>query len=502
MADNSLFPDLNSGSAALSNGGPTSNAAPEAMPDLFGQAANGGLNTGNSTVVDSVMAKGDTAKILGPKPKSASDLGLGSETFHWGSLLFKFGLIALVSTYGFFFTQLSLGFTWLGQNPIQRLSVFQESFKQEQTDINFYNSLIAKFALDDFSLQADSYLFKYAEYESEYTSENSRAQLKKELDQLQSEIQISLTTIKEKLIHPLYPKALAFKEDTTKLENEYLAALKSKIAEDQKKLTTQKDSESQFQSHNLNSILALLNAKEFQQNIKSLDLSQELDFKTIETLFTMATGISKNEFTTVLTIKGSRVHWSTVLQELEELTQKVDPLYGSGIKGNIFYTNLTFNSSDQTIALKGTTQTEDTLNFSLISDLMDALEQSTLFANVSDRSFSKNSEQGDSFTSSFSIELQLQTGEDLRDEVIPTVLSTPAPTNSRTTSPETTGPPADTSDETSQAPESEEIPLSTETSSVSLTDSVSTNFLNVFDSISSLWAEPEKEDYNGHIPRA
>jgi hypothetical protein len=192
----------------------------------------------------------------------------------------------------------------------------------------------------------------------------------------------------------------------------------------------------------------------------------------------------------------------------------VDPLYGSGIKGNIFYTNLTFNASDQTIALKGNTTTEDTLNFSLISDLMDALEQSTLFSNVSDRSFSKNSEQGDAFNSSFSIELQLQTGTDARDEVIPKVLSTPASKslNTETDTPETAGPDAasEATSEPSEEPASPEAPSNpvptspetvTETSEPSLTESTSTNVVNVFDSLSSFWGAAEETTNDGHVPR-
>ena len=73
------------------------------------------------------------------------------------------------------------------------------------------------------------------------------------------------------------------------------------------------------------------------------------------------------------------------------------------------------NAADRTISIRGETRTDDTRNFTLLSDLIDELEKSPLFSGVFNRTFSKAGEQDQNFTSSFNLSFALQTGEDPRD---------------------------------------------------------------------------------------
>ncbi|HCW32136.1 MAG: hypothetical protein UT55_C0031G0004 [Candidatus Peregrinibacteria bacterium GW2011_GWE2_39_6] len=412
MATSPLFPELT----------PTLTAT--ATPDLFREIPKS-VNAGssNSTLVNAVITKGKNEKILGPKPKTSSGLDISHEKFPLGNYLFKMSILILIVTFGFFYTQLNPDFQLLGQNPIQRLNTFEEGLKTDQTDINFYNFMIAKFALDDFAISADNYLIKISQYESAYTPDNIRNDLEEDLTLLQADMKKSLTLVKDKLSHTTYPKALAFKTEISTLENEYSLALKGEINKRQQTLNSSKDPDTEIQQKNLESALALINAKDFQTEIKGLDLNKDLETSIVQHLFQGSTQISKNEFSTILSIKSERIHWSNILDELNRVTQEVDPLYGSGIKSNITYSTLTVNASDQTINLKGLTNTDDTKNFSLISDLVDKLEHSTMFMNVNDRSFNKIENTDKGFSASFNISLNLQYEADDRDNTTPISLN-------------------------------------------------------------------------------
>ena len=94
----------------------------------------------------------------------------------------------------------------------------------------------------------------------------------------------------------------------------------------------------------------------------------------------------------------------------------------SGIPSNIEYSNLSFNLASTKGSVRGETRTDDTLNFSLISDLVDQLELSTYFADVTTRSFSKSESSDDDFSASFSLEMTMQGGDDDRDAVATVII--------------------------------------------------------------------------------
>ncbi|MDP2624704.1 MAG: hypothetical protein Q8P27_00795 [Candidatus Peregrinibacteria bacterium] len=409
------------------------------VPDLFGESSSPSQTaSANSEMVNAVVSKGDKNKILGPKPKTSSGLDVRPNTFNLGGFIFKLSILTAILTAGFFYTQLSPTFELLGKNPVQTLSDLETSVQEEQTSINLYNFLIAKFALDDFSIAADTYLYKLSESESAYTSNNTKAELVGEMALLQQDMKDSLSTVQEKLNATLYPKDLAFTaESTTDLESEYESLLKTRIADEKQALRTEDDEESQTQVSNLDSALSLLNEGSFQRDLTALNLDEDLDAETIQTIFEGATSVSKDEFSTILNIKNVRVDWYSVLTELTSVTRKVDPLYASGISSNIDYTSLTFNSSDQTILLRGSTRTDDTLNFSLISDLIDSLESSTAFTEVSNRSFTKTEGDDDDYTANFRISLELHKGSDERDAVEVTTSNTSSDEEDRLSTEET-----------------------------------------------------------------
>lgn len=422
MAKESLFPTLkgDKGNSKKEDAPAKGARGGAAVPDLFGEPAQASTTPASqdSTVVNAVVNKEDTNKeqILGPKPQTSSGLNVRAKSgFNLGGLLSKIAVILGVLTYLFFYTQLNPNFALFGPNPAQRLEVFEESFAEEQNTINLYNYMVAKFALDDFVVSADSYLLKITQYESAYTSVNTKADLEGDLVTLQDEMKASLQIAKEKFSHALYPTALLVgTASVANLEDSYVNFFKARISEEKHALMGYEDEESTIEDNNLESILALLNDQDFRREITASNLEEDLDPDMVQSLFEQATETSKNALSSVLSIKGERVNWTEVLDEIESVTKEIDPLYGTGITGNIEYSNFSFTATDHSINMNGSTRTDDTLNFSLISDLLDALEQSPMFTDVTERSFTK-SDSTDGFTAVFNIQFTLQEGADSKD---------------------------------------------------------------------------------------
>ncbi|MBT5016056.1 hypothetical protein HN748_04320 [Candidatus Peregrinibacteria bacterium] len=433
MNESPLFPDLQQENAApsapavaaVAEPPPPTETAP--TPDLFGEPAAQQTTpaSAESGVVNAVVSQNDPEKgqILGPKPKTSAGLDVRSSHFNFGSFLFKFSIILGLLIFGFFYTQLSPTFEFLGKNPAQELAVYQSSFEAEQTSVNFYNLLMTKFALDDFTSAADSYLVKLSQYESDNTASSDLDSLEEGLTDLQDDMHAALGTAQEKLRQPIYPvELLSGGVSVIDLEATYTSLLKTKISEEKQDLRGLEDEESFQESNNLDGALALLNATALLREVKAVDLEEDLANETVESLFEQTTEISKDQTSTILAIRNGRVDWEVVLDEVESVTKKIDPLFGSGISSNIEYSNMSFSLTSGKASLRGDTRTDDTLNFSLISDLVDQLELSTYFSDVTTRSFSKSEGSEDDFSASFSLELILQEGEDERDAQATVVL--------------------------------------------------------------------------------
>ena len=516
MATSLLFPDLKTNplSDAPLPSEPSNAPTPGAsttLPDLFGEPANSTKTAaGESEMVNAVVSKQNTKeKILGPKPKTnTAGVSLEGKSFNLGGFLVKFALLIGVLTFAFFYSQLTSGFNlfeMLGKNPVTRLTDLTTSVQEEQTTINLYNLLVAKFSLDDFIVTADTYLYKASEYNSDYTASNTKAELEGELAALKIRIQNSLSIVKTNLLKPVYPKALALSAgDLLGLEDQYSTLLQSRIVNEKETLlaTGAADETLSIELDNLEGASLLFSNKDLKQQLKALDLENGLTDEVIQSLFTTATQVSTNEFAIILNIKSARVDWTELLTEVTSVTKKVDPLYDTALESNITYSGLSFDAADQTLSLRGATLTDDTKNFSLISDLVDEFEKSPLFANVSSRSFSKSGEEDEGYNASFSIEMDLQQGADDRDdpahlvtvteeeERIPTTdasVETPA-VESTDTATETA--PTDATTEPTIDPATDTSTPDAEAETSFLSD-LSANFLNAWDSLINRFFDEE-----------
>lgn len=525
MANSLLFPDLKTASVApVSQATPPSeplgaseatleipatdmfsaSGASATLPDLFGEpAASTKTAAAESEMVNAVVSKKDAKeKILGPKPKTnAAGIPLEGKSFNLGGFLVKISLLVAIVTFSFFYSQLTPGFNLfgiLGKNPATRLADLNTSVQEEQTTINLYDLLVAKFALDDFITTADTYLYKASEYNSDYTSSNTKAELEVELAALETQIQTSLSTVKTNLLKPIYPKALALSAgNLIELETTYSTLLQERIVNEEETLLANgsADETVSIELDNLDGASRLFSNKDLKQQLKSLDLENGLTDDVIESLFISATQVSTNKFAIILNIKNARVNWTELLIEVTSVTKEVDPLYNTALENNVIYSGISFDAANQTLSLRGETLTDDTKNFSLISDLVDEFEKSPLFANVSSRSFSKSGEEDEGYSASFSIEMELQQGSDDRDDPAHLVTvteeddrisvdgeTTTTPTTEDVTDDTATSAEPSVTESTTPEPAFDDATIDPATDETSFLSNFSANFLNAWDS--------------------
>lgn len=393
--------------------------AEKGFTDLFSEEPE---KEAESPLVKGVVSKTEKEKrILGPKPKikAVAIPAKKKKAFDLGGFFLKAVILLALLSLGFFYTQLSPTFDLLGGNPVQKSAEVEESIKKIQTEKSGDNYLIAVFKLNRFSLLADSYFYNQNQIDSEYTSENTRHSLQEEQAELQEEIKLVLGTVQEKIKERLYPKELVSLEtDVLALEKEYEERLNSyfeeKITELKNQFAAAESDELKSEIRNLESAQILFKNESFRKPIIALDLAN-LTPEQMEEILGEVNQISQSDFSIVAQIKDQRINWSEVISRIEEVTKEVDPLFGSEIEGNLSYLSYSFNSREQTITLQSQTKTDDAKNFTLISNLIDALEKSTYFKDVSNRSFGKTENRENGFMASFTLKFKLQEGEDERD---------------------------------------------------------------------------------------
>lgn len=361
---------------------------------------------GKNDVVDSIMKKTDVGSVLGPKPK-VDALNIVERPSHFGSGFLKLAVFLWLLLLAGSYLTMGASFNPMGINIKVESADMAESLKEAQAELNMDNYIIAYEYLDSFSFIADSYMNKKNQYESAYTTSSEKISLESEIDNLYDDLKLALSMAQDKLQKNSYPPGIEFLADDT-LATEYLfkdatiAYMEGKIAESG--------------DVGISGALALFKNGIFVKEVIAIDTSSELSEETIETLVSELSSITEDNFTIISKIKSERQEWSAIITEIDEITKEVDPLYNSAIESDIFYLSYNFDSKNKTISLDGMTRTEDTRSFTLIANLLDALEESVLFMDVIERSFDKSSANEDGYEAQFVMEFSIQEGEDSRDE--------------------------------------------------------------------------------------
>lgn len=376
--------------------GPKASDDKNVFTQLFGddkvmQSADlmGAVNSQGDRKTKSVFEKKPTLKSLQKEASVKARLS-GS----MGRTLLHASVLLLILTGGFFYTQNNANFSLLGANSAQKALVAEASLTELQSEVIVQKHLTAVLLLDQFSSTADSYLYNLDQSKSDSNSSNRQEDFAADaVDDLES-VQGLLITIQSSVDSSITPDQ---KVAANTLVSELVTALESKAGEVSESTLSQ-------DIQDLQTARSLIQSDEFRASLLATS-SESLDATVVEGLITEYTELNKSTHAVIGLIRNARTEWSGYFDEIETLTKKVDPLFNTEFPGNITLSSVHFEGSN--VSISGQTSTDDTKNFTLVSNYIDTLEASSSFKNVGDRSFSKNASEDD-YTGQFRITLELE----------------------------------------------------------------------------------------------
>ncbi len=346
--------------------------------------------------------------------------------------VFVFVTLAAVGMVFYFYSQLAPGFDLFGANATARLTDINKNLRSAQTSINKYRYLAAQLDLSRFSYVSDDFLDKTSKLTMTALSSTNVAEITQEVQSAAEELPDTLINIKENLSAPLVIdtyKTEAEEEMTSEeVQKQFESKLRNLILADRKEITQNSElsEENEQDLRLIDNTLKLIGNNRLLGTIKGI--SPE-DFQTkllayAETLEvaqreeiheTMGNILAstKSDIATIGAIKSQRIAWLWIIEKIEEVTAKVDPNFNSGlfeVTGfEITYNGYELDAGTNKIILSGQTKTIDANNFTDISNLIDAFENSPYFKNVEMRSFAKSGDVETGFTANFKIDLEIET---------------------------------------------------------------------------------------------
>ncbi len=387
-----LFPGLNTPASSAPSTDPSKNV----FTELFGKDNSVPTASLMNTVIG--QKEKQTVSFLGKKaPTEALSLKSLTQTHqsHPGTAFLSASFLILLLVVFGFLTQTSSRFSVLGTNPAARVQWLTEQSLALKSEVRVQHALSATLLLNQFSSLADEYLYAQSQVDSTYTSQNKKADFAKQVTALKPQITDLLGTLQthfsESIPTEEIPNAVAVADDL-------IAQLNAKSGQVD-------DSQLRQELQDLATSKNLLQNHDFQNFILSLDLTAVTDEQLTQVL-TDFSSLNASLTAVIHSIESSRNEWSTALEELERLTKKVDPLFGTEFSGNLTLTSVIFDSNG-TVTVSGDTSTNDTRNFTLVSNLVDEYENSDLFTQVEERTYQKSA-QDKNYVGSFRITMQLE----------------------------------------------------------------------------------------------
>lgn len=319
-----------------------------------------------------------------------------------GTILLKVSLGIFAVVAGFLFTQLSSGFTLFGTNTAQRNETAKAQVTGLQAEIQVEKHLGSVLLLEKYSKLGDEYFYDLKQSTSQYVSENKKSEYKTKVATIKPQMKEIFVSLKSNLGDVLTDEQKAL---SVQKVDESISSLKSKEG--------QADAQSILSDvQDLESTRKLLLDDAFKSTITSTD-SEKTSDADYQKILTAYNAINQSVSSLIASIDTARISWSTYLTGAEAILKDIDPLFNTEFKGNLTLQSLGFKSSDSTITISGKTDTADTKNFTLISNLIDAFNISPLFKDGQQRSFSKNESSDESgatnYDSSFQVTITLET---------------------------------------------------------------------------------------------
>jgi len=363
--------------------------------ELFGKDA----SQKSVGIMNTVAAQQEKkSSFFGAKPKEDDLLTLKKLREHPsrpGSAMLKASFLILVLTVGAFLTQNSSHFSFFGVNPALKVDQAEARVATITSDVLVQNHLEAALLLDQYMSTADEYFYNLAQTESEYSSENKKATYEANVVELKPELTTLIGKVQQNFSMEATPEEIVTAQTAV---DGLIANLRTQEG--------QVDAQSLLQDiQDLETTKTLLGQLEFKTLITSVNLAEVTD-ADFENIYNKFSELNSSVTALISKIKASRVTWSVYLDEIEKLTKSVDPLFNTEFPGSLSLDEVRF-STDGTLMVTGSTITDDSKNFTLVSDLIDAYEESDYFMDVEDRSYNKNTSE-EAYTGNFRISLTLE----------------------------------------------------------------------------------------------
>lgn len=363
--------------------------------ELFGKDA----SQKNSGLMSTVAAQQEKkTSFFGGKPKEDEALSLKKLKEHPskpGAALLKASVLLLVLAFAVGMSQNSSRLSFFGVNPALKVEQAEDRVASLTADVHVQNHLEAALLLDQYMSTADEYFYNLAQAKSQYTSENKKAKFEAKVDELKPELTTLLGNIQQNFASDISAEALASAQLVVDALVTELHAQKDSVDEH----TLLQDIQ------DLETAKILLSENDFKASVEAIDLA-ELTDEDFEDIYNKFSEVNSSVTALISKIKSARVTWSVYLDEIETLTKSVDPLFNTEFAGSLTLDEVRF-STNGTITVTGSTVTNDTKNFTLVSDLIDTYEASDYFTNVEDRSYTK-SDSEEAYTGNFRIKLTLE----------------------------------------------------------------------------------------------
>lgn len=343
-------------------------------------------------------------KILGPIPeldkKIVGAFDPTKRNLKIAKFFFYFVITLSILSIGFFYAELNPNFDLLaglrGPNTAQQLDNSKQDILTLQTSINQKNYVLMASYLQELSYLSDS-----------YSVSRSAAVPDDELATIQDQILTAYVNAQAKFREPIKVGKID--------EQEFNEALKAELKKEIQVLQKEEPTQNILQEiSTYSAALQLVNNKNlsafFSKSTDDITMDLPQDDSKLLALTQESLDILKNNFTDISNLKAHRVRWAVILDEIERITKSIDTLYNTGFfeeLGGIKYSAFDFDSQTNQIILIGQAKRDDGTTFTLIANLIDALEQSQLFYNVDNRSFPKSGSEEKGYVSSFRIELNL-----------------------------------------------------------------------------------------------
>ncbi len=329
----------------------------------------------------------------------------------------------------YFYTELSPSFNLFGPNTTARLADINKNLAGLQTNINKYRYLAAQQDLNEFSFLADDFMDKASKISDPGTSVTVKAQLSASISELKNSLPTVLTRVKANLgqdivvgtyrseAEPEMTEDAIRQQFETDLRNS-LTAYKTELGQGAENAQAVRMVENAIKLVGNQPLLGAIKGISIDSLKKDLDdyvsAPDEIKRKKLQTIFAAILSTTKSDIATVGALKSNRINWSFIIKQIEIVTVATDKSFNTP-NASIFYSGYEFDTQANKVVLSGTTKTKDAGNFTVMSSLIDALEDSDYFTDVEMRSFSK-SPSDSYYEATFKIDLSLETDSDANSD--------------------------------------------------------------------------------------